>query len=162
MKLNNKTIGLITIGTVVVTNLANTAYVSNIYKNEIESINDNHKKIEEEYKNEINKDEEIILDLKNDIVALKNKDDNKYKKFSHPDEVELSAGYYAVGKDVKPGTYNIVHIEGQGLVTVDDNCWQIGTDKEYGDAEIVENVKLKNGEKIEVTSGLTFRFVPVE
>ena len=30
------------------------------------------------------------------------------------------------------------------------------------DAEEVKNVELKEGDKIEVTSGLTFRFVPVE
>ena len=97
------------------------------------------------------------------ILELKNKEANKYKKFSHPDEVELSAGYYEVGKDVKPGTYNIVHIEGQGLVSVnEEKYYQIGTSKDWGDTEKVENVELKEGDKIEVTSGLTFRFVPVE
>ena len=59
--------------------------------------------------------------------------------------------------------YDIVHIEGQGLVGINDEEWyQIGTDKEYGDAEEVKNVELKEGDKIEVTSGLTFRFIPVE
>ena len=130
MKLSNKVIGLIAVGTIVVTNCISISCVNSSYKNE--------------------------------IVELKNGNNDEHKKFTSADEVELSAGYYTVDKDVKPGIYNIVHVAGQGLVTVDDNCWQIGTNKEYGDAEEVKNVELKEGDKIEVTSGLTFRFVPVE
>ena len=156
MKLNKKVMSLIMVGSIIVTNSVSILYINNNHKNEIENINNNHKKIEEEYQKE-------VLDLKNEIVELKNKDANKYKKFNHPDEVELSAGYYEVGKDVKAGTYDIVHIEGQGLVGVNDENWyQIGTNKDWGDTEKVENVELKEGDKIEVTSGLTFRFVPVE
>ena len=151
MKLSNKVIGLIAVGTIVVTNCISISCVNSRYKNEI----NNYKKSEEQYQAE-------ILDLKNEIVELKNGNNDEHKKFTSADEVELSAGYYTVGEDVKPGIYNIVHVAGQGLVTVDDNCWQIGTDKEYGDAEIVKNVELKEGDKIEVTSGLTFRFMPVE
>ena len=154
--MKNKMLGLMIAGSIIVTNSISILYINNNHKNEIENINNNHKKIEEGYQKE-------VLDLKNDIVELKNKEANKYKKFSHPDEVELSAGYYEVGKDVKPGTYNIVHIEGQGLVSVnEEKYYQIGTSKDWGDTEKVENVELKEGDKIEVTSGLTFRFVPVE
>ena len=151
MKMNKKVIGLIVAGTIVVTNCISISCVNSSYKNEI----NNYKKSEEQYQAE-------ILDLKNEIVELKNGNNDEYKKFTSANEVELSAGYYTVGEDVKPGVYNIVHVVGQGLVMVDDNCWQIGTDKEYGDAEEVKNVKLKEGDKIEVTSGLTFRFIPVE
>ena len=34
-----------------------------------------------------------ILDLKNEIVELKNGNNDEYKKFTSADEVELSAGY---------------------------------------------------------------------
>lgn len=77
-------------------------------------------------------------------------------------EVELQAGFYTVGKDIQPGTYDIVHIDGQGLVEMDDNCFQIGTDRDYGDSDVVKNVELKEGMKIRVTSGLWFKFVPVQ
>lgn len=156
MKLNNKVIGLIAIGSIVVTNCISILYLNNSHKNEIATINSNYKKIEEEYKAE-------ILDLKNEIVEVKNGDSDKYKKFTSANEVELSAGYYTVGKDVKEGMYNIIHIEGQGLIIVNtENAWQIGTDESYGDTKEVKNVELKEGDKIEVTSGLTFRFIPVE
>lgn len=152
MKMNKKVIGLIAVGTIVVTNCISISCVNSSYKNEI----NNYKKSEEQYQTE-------ILDLKNDIIELKNKEENKYREFSSPNEVELGAGYFTVGKDVKEGVYDIVHIEGQGLVGINDEEWyQIGTDKEYGDAEEVKNVELKEGDKIEVTSGLTFRFIPVE
>ena len=152
MKMNKKVIGLIAVGTIVVTNCISISCVNSSYKNEI----NNYKKSEEQYQAE-------ILDLKNDIIELKNKEENKYREFSSPNEVELVAGYFTVGKDVKEGMYDIVHIEGQGLVGINDEEWyQIGTDKEYGDAEEVKNVELKEGDKIEVTSGLTFRFIPVE
>jgi transcription termination factor Rho len=152
MKMNKKVIGLIVAGTIVVTNCISISCVNSSYKNEI----NNYKKSEEQYQTE-------ILNLKNDIIELKNKEENKYREFSSPNEVELGAGYFTVGKDVKEGIYDIVHIEGQGLVGINDEEWyQIGTDKEYGDAEEVKNVKLKEGDKIEVTSGLTFRFIPVE
>ena len=152
MKTNKKVIGLIVAGTIVITNCISISCVNSSYKNEI----NNYKKSEEQYQAE-------ILDLKNDIIELKNKEENKYREFSSPNEVELGAGYFTVGKDVKEGVYDIVHIEGQGLVGINDEEWyQIGTDKEYGDAEEVKNVELKEGDKIEVTSGLTFRFIPVE
>lgn len=152
MKMNKKVIGLIVAGTIVITNCISISCVNSSYKNEI----NNYKKSEEQYQTE-------ILDLKNDIIELKNKEENKYREFSSPNEVELGAGYFTVGKDVKEGMYDIVHIEGQGLVGINDEEWyQIGTDKEYGDAEEVKNVELKEGDKIEVTSGLTFRFIPVE
>lgn len=152
MKMNKKVIGLIVVGTIVVTNCISISCVNSNYKNEI----NNYKKSEEQYQTE-------ILDLKNDIIELKNKEENKYREFSSPNEVELGAGYFTVEKDVKEGVYDIVHIEGQGLVGINDEEWyQIGTDKEYGDAEEVKNVKLKEGDKIEVTSGLIFRFIPVE
>lgn len=152
MKMNKKVIGLIVAGTIVITNCISISCVNSSYKNEI----NNYKKSEEQYQAE-------ILDLKNDIIELKNKEENKYREFSSPNEVELGAGYFTAGKDVKEGVYDIVHIEGQGLVGINDEEWyQIGTDKEYGDAEEVKNVELKEGDKIEVTSGLTFRFIPVE
>ena len=152
MKMNKKVIGLIVAGTIVITNCISISCVNSSYKNEI----NNYKKSEEQYQAE-------ILDLKNDIIELKNKEENKYREFSSPNEVELGAGYFTAGKDVKEGVYDIVHIEGQGLVGINDEEWyQIGTDKEYGDAEEIKNVELKEGVKIEVTSGLTFRFIPVE
>lgn len=78
-------------------------------------------------------------------------------------EVELQAGFYTVGEDIEPGKYDIVHIDGQGLVDINDEyCFQIGTDRDYGDTEIVKNVELKEGDKIRVTSGLWFKFVPVQ
>ena len=163
MKMDNKVIGLIAICAIVVTNGLSILVLNNNHKNEIQTINSEYKKIEEEYQETIKYNEAEILDLKNNIVELKNKEENKYRKFSSPNEVELVAGYFTVGKDVKEGIYDIVHIEGQGLVSInEDQCFQIGTDKEWGDAEEVKNVKLKEGDKIEVTSGLTFRFIPVE
>lgn len=156
MKMNKKVIGLITIGSIVVTNGLSILVLNNNHKNEIENINNEYKKI-------IKYNEDEILNLKNDIIELKNKEEDKYREFSSPNEVELGTGYFTVGKDVKEGVYDIVHIEGQGLVGINDEEWyQIGTDKEYGDAEEVKNVKLKEGDKIEVISGLTFRFIPVE
>lgn len=78
-------------------------------------------------------------------------------------EVEIQTGFYVVGKDIQQGTYDIVHIDGQGLVGINEEDWfQIGTDRDYGDTEIVKNVELKEGDKIEVTGGLLFKFVPVE
>lgn len=102
-------------------------------------------------------------DINNDTNTQKNIEIKKEKEEKMElKEVELGAGFYTVGKDIQPGTYNIVHIEGQGLVDMDEYCFQIGTNRDYGDADVVKNVELKEGMKIRVTSGLWFKFVPVK
>lgn len=105
----------------------------------------------------------INNDTNNDTNTQKNIEIKKEKeKKIELKEVELQAGFYTVGKDIQPGIYDIVHIDGQGLVEMDDNCFQIGTDRDYGDSDVVKNVELKEGMKIRVTSGLWFKFVPVQ
>ena len=81
MKMNKKVIGLIVAGTIVITNCISISCVNSSYKNEI----NNYKKSEEQYQAE-------ILDLKNEIVELKNGNNDEYKKFTSANEVELSAG----------------------------------------------------------------------
>lgn len=159
----NKVIGSVVVGMLISSVSIGVFCLNNNYKNKIEEINNEHERIVKEYEKEVDKNEEIILDLKNDIVELKNKEDKKYREFKHPNEVELQAGNYIVGEDVKEGLYDIIHVEGQGLVGINNEIWyQIGTNKDWGDTEEVKNIELKEGDKIEVTSGLTFRFIPIE
>ena len=102
------------------------------------------------------------VDIQEDVKIEENIKIEKEEKIKL-EEIELQAGFYTVGEDIEHGKYDIVHVDGQGLVEINEGyCFQIGTDRDYGDTEVVKNVELKKGDKIRVTSGLLFKFTPVK
>ena len=73
----------------------------------------------------------------------------------------FSTGYYIVGEDIEAGRYDLVHVKGiYGFVKFGNNSYAIGTHRSY--ATEVKNVKLVQGDEIEVDGTLTVSFIPKE
>lgn len=92
------------------------------------------------------------------------------------DPFELSAGVYVVGEDIEEGKYDIIALEGGANVFIyssyDDfdkggfpkSDYILGTGKiaegfEFMYSEKVSNIRLKNGEVLEIYSGLVVEMV---
>lgn len=113
----------------------------------------------------------------NSVLSEKNEDEYKEEdKEVIQDPFELSAGVYVVGEDIKEGKYDIVALEGGANVFIyssyDDfdnggyskSDYILGTGEiaegfEFMYSEKVSNIRLKDGEVLEIYSGLVVEMV---
>lgn len=82
-------------------------------------------------------------------------------------EVTLKPGVYTVGKDIVPGTYDVVAVSGTGNVS-SSNMFEGGisevftaNDKDYG-IEKFSNLTLEKGAEFRIDDGATIKLVPSE
>ena len=95
--------------------------------------------------------------------AIKLESEKKEQELKQQQALEnsktFSTGYYVVGEDIEQGKYDLVHVKGvYGFVRFGGNSYSIGTHKSY--ATEVKNVKLYQGDEIEVDGTLTVSFIP--
>lgn len=126
-----------------------------------------------------NKTEELAIE-KDDIEATNEKTRQTYEEDTSREiqqPFELTSGTYVVGEDIKNGKYDIIAIEGGSNVfvyeTYDDYTSDNGYPKqdyimgtgeiregyEFMYSEKISNIKLENGNVLDIHSGLTVQMV---
>ncbi|TDL32653.1 hypothetical protein E2R51_08190 [Jeotgalibacillus sp. S-D1] len=88
----------------------------------------------------------------------------KKEQLNNQKKLIYSAGYYQVGRDLKPGLYHAIAVEGNGnFIVQSPDALKVnemfGTDSDdYIDT--FKNIQLKKGDEIEINHDLSIQFIP--